>query len=856
MGASMSVVDVGGVFGQVVVGHRERLGLTQDALAAATGLSVRRISELESGRVRRPRSSTLALLAQAFGLSGAGREHFMRQAYDPADGGQHPEPVSTRLPQDAPRQLPASPQSFTGRTIELAELDKIHDVSTVVITAIDGMAGVGKTALAVQAAHQLADRYPDGELFIDLHGFTDGVAPVEPGDALNRMLRSLGVPGEGIPADLDERAGLYRSRLADRRMMIVLDNAATETQVVPLLPGAPGCLVLVTSRRRLVGLDHTHTLSLDTLPAADAVALLRETAGESRLAGQPPEMLAELVELCGRLPLAIRIAAARLRAHPTWDLAHLVGRLRDQQHRLVELAVGQRSVVAALDLSYQQLSGERQRMYRLLGLHVGPDIDAYAAAALIDGTPLEAGRLLEHMHEFHLLQEPVPGRYRFHDLIRAHAAHAVTRDQTGDGARVAVDRLLDYYWHTAAVAMDAAYPYERERRPQVPPGRTPGPALSDPAPALSWLDGELPNLLAAARYAFEHDRPAHLLHLSTILHRHLRTGGHYHDAVTLHRQALTTARATGHQTAELEALTRLGNIYWLEGRYEPATEHLGQALRLAHRTGHRSGELDALVSLGHIHRVQCRYGQAIDHYKQALRLADATGHRPGELDALIGLGWLHVSQCRYGQGADHFERALRLARSTGNRPAEMPALASLGWVHSRQRQYERATEEFDQALKLARAMGHRTGELQALCGLSQIHRIRGRYGLAGDHGQRLLELANETGNRNYQFEAWQGLGRLEYATSHPEAALSHHQQALAIATELGQPDDQARAHDGLAQAHCALHEPEQARAHWQQVLDIVARLGGNYTTDEEATVPAIRSYLENLDRRQTTATRR
>jgi DNA-binding SARP family transcriptional activator len=471
------------------------------------------------------------------------------------------EPVTRPTPASAPtgprhhmpRHLPAPPQMFTGRIVELANLEKIHDASTVVITAIDGMAGVGKTALAVHAAHQMVDRYPDGQLFIDLHGYTHGLAPVEPGAALDRLLRSLGVAGERIPAGLDERAGLYRSRLADQRMVIVLDNAATESQVAPLLPGAPGCVVLVTSRRRLAGLDHTHTLSLDTLPSAEAVALFSGSVSEPRLAGQPPEVLTELVELCGRLPLAIRIAAARLRSHPAWDLAYLVRRLRDQQHRLVELEAGQRSLTVALDPSYQDLDADLQRTYRLLGLHPGADIDAYAAAALVDCALPAAGRLLEQLLEAHLLEELVPGRYRFHDLTRAHAAHTAAGDETEHAARRAVDRLLDYYRHAAAVAIDAAYPCERERRPQVPPVRTPVPVLSDPASALGWLDGELANLLAVARYVTEPGRPVHLLHLSTILHRHLRSRGLYHDARSLHQHALTTARATGNQAAEMDA---------------------------------------------------------------------------------------------------------------------------------------------------------------------------------------------------------------------------------------------------------------------------------------------------------------
>jgi tetratricopeptide (TPR) repeat protein/DNA-binding SARP family transcriptional activator len=744
--------------------------------------------------------------------------------------------------QQVPRQLPAAAQLFTGRLVELADLNKIHDASTVVITAIDGMAGVGKTALAVQAAHAMTERYPDGQLFIDLHGYTDGVAPVEPGEALDRMLRALGVPGERIPADVDERASLYRSRLADQRMLIVLDNAATESQVAPLLPGAPGCVVLVTSRRRLAGLDHTYSLSLDTLPAADAATLFHTSVGERRLAGQPPELVAELVELCGRLPLAIRIAAARLRSHPAWELSHLVRQLLDQQHRLAELEAGQRSVTAALDLSYQDLSDDQRRTYRLLGLHPGPDIDPYAAAALLDRTPPEAGRMLEQLLEAHLLLEPVPGRFLFHDLTRVHAVHTAARHETEDRAGTAVDRLLDHYRHTASVAMDAAYPYERERRPQVPPARIPSPPLPDPASALDWLDSELPNVLAAAGYAAEHGRPAHLLQLSTILHRHLRSGGRFHDAETLHQQALATARATGNQAAELEALTCLGHIHRLQDQHAAATDDYQQALQLARGTGDRTGELDAVVGLGRMHALCGRYELATDHYRQALRLAHAIGDRIGELDALIGLGHIDVLQGRYEPATDYYQQAVRLASETGDRLGELDAVVGLGTIQRLRGRYEQAAEHYAQALQLAHGTGNHNGELNALTGLGMVHHRRGRYGQAIEHYRRLLDLAQESGNRNYQYEAWHGLGRLQHDTGHPDAALTHHQRALALATELGQPADQARAHDGLAHAHHTLHHDERARAHWQHALDILTRLGVD-NADEETTVAAIRVHL-------------
>jgi DNA-binding SARP family transcriptional activator/Tfp pilus assembly protein PilF len=762
-----------------------------------------------------------------------------------------PAPASTTVPAPpvVPRQLPAPPQMFTARVRELSTLEQVHDSSTVVIAGIDGMAGVGKTALAVQAAHRIANRYPDGQLFIDLHGHTHGVEPIEPAEALDQLLRALGIPGTQIPTDLDQRAALYRTRLADQRMLIVLDNAATEAQVVPLLPGAPGCLVLVTSRRRLAGLDHTHALSLDTLPTPDAVTLYVKTVGEGRLASQPADLLVELVELCGRLPLALRIAAARLRAHPAWNLAQLVARLRDQQHRLGELEAGQRSVTAALDLSYQHLNLDQQQAYRLLGLHPGPEFDAYATAALLCSTQVHASRLLEQLLETHLLQESTPGRYRFHDLTRAHAAATAAHDQTEPTQDTALEPLLDYYRHTATTAMDAAYPYEREDHPQVPPARSPCPDLPDPAPALDWLDTELPNLLAVARYATEHGRPAHLLQLSTILHAHLRSRGRYLDAETLHQQALATACATGDQAGQLATLIGLGHIHHLQGRYQLATDDFELVLQLARTTGHRPGEMNALLGLGHIHRLQGRYQQATDDYELVLQLARTTGHRPGEMNALRGLGHIHRLQGRYQQATDDFERVLQIARTTGHGPGEMAALTGLGHSHRLQGRYQQAANHYQQALQLARITSNRLAEMNALNGLGHIHRRQGRPAQARGHYQQLLALARESGDRNWQFEAWQGLGRLRLVTDHPDAAVANHGRALALAGELDQPDDQARAHDGLAHAHRALNQHEQACRHWQHALSLLSSLRIDYTEDEEATSAAIRDHLAALAER-------
>jgi DNA-binding SARP family transcriptional activator/tetratricopeptide (TPR) repeat protein len=749
-----------------------------------------------------------------------------------------PEPVVT-----VPRQLPADVPAFTGRARELAHLGRVPETNTVVITAIDGMAGIGKTALAVRAAHQLASDFPDGQLFVDLHGYTEGMAPVEPGDALDRLLRALGVPGEHVPRHLDERAALFRSRLAGRAVLIVLDNAATEAQVAPLLPGSGRCLVLVTSRHRLVGLDQTHTVSLDTLPRADAVALFARTAGEERLADEPPDAVAEVVDLCGRLPLAIRIAAARFRSHPSWTVAHLVDRLHQAEHRLAELEAGRRSVAAALDLSHQHLPTEQRRAYELLGLHPGTDIDPHAAAALFDSTVPDAGRILDQLLDAHLLQEPVPGRYGFHDLTRAHAAHTATRDQTEPSRRAAVSRLFDHYWHTAAVAMDVAYPYEREHRPRIPPARTPGPDLSDPGTALAWLDAALPNLLAAAGHAVQHGMPRRVLDLSAILYRHLYSRGHYHDAESLHHHALVLARSSGDRVGEVDALVGLGHVYRMHGRYARCADQFGQALRIARVVGHRAGELRALIGLGHVYRMHGRLVESADHFGRALRIARATGHRAADPDALTGLGHILRMQGRPEHAAEHYEQALGIARATGHRAGEGYALTGLGQIRRLQGRPEQAAEHYEQALRIARAARHSAGELTALTGLGHVHRMRGRHHQAVDHYRQLLGLAREAGDRNFEYEARQGLGREAYATGDPTAAVAHHSQALALAQELGQPVDQARANDGLAYAHRALGQDEHARTRWRLALDLLTSLGIDHTDDEEATATAIRAQL-------------
>ncbi|WP_232667967.1 ATP-binding protein [Pseudonocardia sp. TRM90224] len=812
---------------------RERALLTQQQLAKRAGLSARTVRRLEAGDVARPQVTTLRLLASGLELSAA-EERRLVAGHSGAPDVALPERV-------APRQLPAVPPAFTGRVAELAGLEDLGDeAATVVISTIDGMAGIGKTALAIHAAHRVAGRFPDGQLFLDLHGYTDGVPPVDAAEGLDRLLRALGVSGEQVPEHLEDRAALYRSRLAGRKVLVLLDNAVSDAQVRPLLPGTPGCLVLVTSRRRLTGLDQTHALSLDVLSTTDAIDLFGQVAGPQRAAGGSGDGVAEVVELCGRLPLAIRIAAARLRSRPAWTVQHLVERLVDHRDRLDALDAGHRSVSAALDLSYHQLDGELQRAYRLLGLHPGADVERDAVAALTAATPAGAERLIGELLEASLLLELTPGRYRFHDLVRAHAGATAARDDAGPEGREAITRLLDHYRDTAASAIDIVHPTTQERQRTKPTDTS----FPDAASANAWLDSELSNLLAVTLHAAEHGWPRHAVQLTVTLHRLLRSRGPFVDAEQLYLHVLDSVQERGDRAGQAEVLVCLGEIRWPQARGDSAAECFERALTTARDLALATVEVDALAGLAAVERLQGRFQNAVGICDEALTVARRASDSGGEIAALICLAWAELDLGR--PSVEHPERALTIARAIGNPHEEVRALRCLGHVHRLQGQRKEAADAFERTLVLARSIGSRSATFGALLGIGMIHRLEGRYAEAGPLYEQALTLALEIGDVNSQFEAHQALGRLHLSAGHAGRALGCHQAALDAAVALNHAGDQVRAHDGLAHAHLAVDQHEHARRHWQEALDILTRLGVETTHDEEATVPQIRARLGRL----------
>ena len=747
-----------------------------------------------------------------------------------------------------PAQLPPPVSAFTGRGGELADLDALladtgsSTPSMLAIAAVSGTAGVGKTALAVRWAHRVADRFPDGQLYVNLRGY-DPDQPVTPADALAGFLAALGVPGPDVPLSLDDRVARYRSETAGRRMLVVLDNAAGVEQVRPLLPGTPTAVVVVTSRDSLAGLvavDGARRLDLDVLPVADSLALLRQLVG--RRVEAEPDAAVRLAEQCARLPLALRVAAELAAAQRSTALADLVAELADQQRRLDLLDAGgdpRAAVTAVFSWSVRYLPDGAARAFRLAALHPGPDLDAYAAAALADTSLHHVRILLAALARAHLVHPTGAGRYGMHDLLRAYAAGLAATQESAPERHAAIGRLLDYYTGVAIVAMDVLHPAEAHRRPRFGVPSTPIPVLTDGDAALAWLDTERAALVAAAGYAARHGWPTYAVLLAATLFRYL-IGGHYADALALNGHARDAARLSGDQPGEAQALHGLGTVHLRLGRHEQAADLLHQALVLFRQIGDHVGQARALGNLGTARARLGRYRSAVHHYRQALALYQQAGDRVGEASVLDNLGSVEERLGRYDTAVQHHEQALTLFREEGDRTGEAQALTNLGDIETLLGRHGPAVEHHRRALDLYRQAGDRSGEAWALVGLGDVHARLDRSGEAADHHDRALALFREIGDRDGEPWALNGLGEAAQAAGRPADALAHHTAAHAAAVDTGARDQQARAHAGIGDAYRALGIPMRAREHLEQALALYADLGASQ-------VEQVRTLLATLD---------
>jgi tetratricopeptide (TPR) repeat protein len=669
------------------------------------------------------------------------------------------------------------------------------------------------------------DKFPDGQLYVNLHGYST-VAAADPADVLGGFLRALGVPASRVPADAVAAAALFRDELADRRVLVVCDNAADADQVRPLLPDAPGCLALVTSRQTLPALTAAVPVTLDVLPPADAYALLAEMLGAHRVAAEPAAA-AEVARLCAYLPLALRIAAANLNDAET--IAAYAARLAAADDRLTALSVAgdeRAAVRAAFDLSFAALPTPAQRMFRLLGLAPGPDLSLPAAACLAAADQHQAKLLLDRLVSAHLVDEHAPGRYTLHDLLRAYATQLAHTTDPDHEHRAAQTRLFDFYLATTATAMDVLHPAEAHHRPRIPAPETPIPVLPDPDAARAWLDTERPTLVAVAAHTATHGWPTHTTRLSRILFRYLANGGHHVDALAVHGHARHAAHHTVDPAGQAQALTSLGTTLTKMGRYGPAAEHLQQAMHLFEQAGDQAGRALALGSLGNVEYWLGRYREAAHYDERSLALFRQTGDRTGEARALSSLGIVEQRLGRYGQAVDRLEQALALFRQTGDRSGEADALNNLGYVEDWLGRHGPATEHLQQALVLFRQLGNRVGEAWTLDSLGTLYTRLGQPAQAAEHLHQALAIFRETGDRDGEAYVLNALGEAAHSAGGPSDALTHHTAALTIAVDIGdRHHQQARAHAGLGYAHHTLNHPRQAREHYQQALNLYTDLG-------------------------------
>ena len=720
--------------------------------------------------------------------------------------------------------LPPDLAGFTGRA---GELDRLTDVvhragGAVVISAIEGMAGIGKTQLAVHAGHRLlAAGHFDRVLFVNLRGFHPDASrpPADPAAVLDGFLRLLGMPGAQIPHPPAARAAAYRELLAGTRTLIVLDNAASAEQVRPLLPDTAGCLTLITSRRDLAELHPTARLTVDVFAPGEAVAFLT-AALPGVPPGADPDAVARIARRCGHLPLALSVIAGHIRNTPGWTLTDHADRL-DERERDRRLEAG---VELALDVSYRHLSAGQQRLLRLAALHPGQDLDAYAAAALTD-TDLDTARTsLAALFRDHLVQPATPGRYTLHDLVRAYAATRAQDQDSPPARRAALTRLYDYYLAATASAVDLVQPGEANVRPSVAPAATPTPALPDRRAALAWLDAERTTLIAVAAHTATHGWPGHTVRLARTVSRYLQ-GGRHHDALTLHGHAYRAARDSGDLEGQAFALSGLGVAHLRLSRSAAADSHLRESLGLFREIGDTNGQARVLFNLGLIAERAGRFADAIDYKQQSLALDRRTGDRIGEATTLGGLGAVMERAGRFAEATGYYLESLAVARQTGNPRGEAVALHGLGELDVRTGRYAEAADHLGQALDRYRQLGDRDAEAGALESLGVLHTRLGRLDRAAEHYERSIAIFQETGSQDN--EAWvrNGLGEVAHAAGRPDGALTHHTEALAIATAVGNRYQQARAQTGLGHARRALGDPAAAREHYRLALDCYTELG-------------------------------
>lgn len=781
--AAQTLQDLAGLLRQLRRREARQQGetrLTYRQLAAKTGWSRGIIGEYFAGNVLPPpeRFDTLIRLLGANpteqGVLATARDRIEERRRRPtgdqassgraalgvvpaAGDGARVAATPNRFP--VPRQLPPALPGFVGRAAQLAQLDAARagagtagdgGLAAATVVTLSGTAGVGKTTLAVYWAHRVADRFPDGQLYVDLRGFDATGTVVTAAEAVRGFLEALEVPPERIPTHLSAQVGLYRSLLANRRMLVLLDNARDAEQVRPLLAGSATCLVLVTSRNRLAGLvaaEGARPVGVELLSAAEAWQLLARRLGPDRLALEP-RAVDEIIERCARLPLALAVLAARGAANPGFPLASLAAELRAAPRPLDSFDAGDAGtdVQAVFSWSYRSLTPAAARLFRLFGCHPGPDIGVAAAASLA-GLPREqTPRLLAELAHAHLVSEHAPGRFGAHDLLRAYAAEQADRFEPAPARRAAIRRGLDHYLHTAHAAALLLQP-GRDPVPlsPAPPGVTPE-EITDHGQALAWFTVEYPVLLAAVAHAKRVGFDGHAWQLAWTLVDFLQRRGRWPDLAAAQRTALAGARRAGDRLGQANTHRDLARVLYRLGRVDEAATNYRQSLELFGALGDHTGQARTHRAFGAMLDGLGRHAEALEHGQRALALYHDADHLAGEASARNAVGWAHAQLGQYAEALAHCGQALMLLRRTGDRHGEANTWDSLGFIQARLGDHREAIRCYGRALRLYRRISDRYDEADTLSRLGESRQAAGDIVGAVRTWQQALEILDDLGH--------------------------------------------------------------------------------------------------------------
>jgi len=762
-------------------------------------------------------------------LSGFARD--VVQARD-VSGGVHFHRVMDPGVDAVPRQLPGDIRGFVNRSEELARLELVlagdsADTAVSGLCVIAVTAGVGKTSLAVHWAHRVLNEFPDGQLYVNLRGYDPG-SPVTPDRALDRFLRALEVPSSAIPTDVEARAALYRSRLAGRRVLIVLDNASSVGQVRPLLPGSRGCLVLVTSRSRLSGLvarDGARRLTLTMLPEPDAVALIRAVVADYRGTDDPDD-LTELSRLCARLPLALRIAAERAAGRPTMPLRELIGDLLDESALWDALSAGDDdesdAVRTVFAWSYRALSADASRLFRLLGVHPGPEFGAHAAAALADIPIGHARRLLDDLVGVHLLEQPSSGRYQFHDLLRAYAIDQVRQHEDPTVAGTALRRLLMWYLRMADAALAVIVPTARHFPLTASDSAQEPYAFSGYDEAIRWYEDERANVVAATRAADEAAMHDIAWRLPATIYRIYANHNQFDDWRVTSTIALGAVRRMGERAGEAEILESLGKMHT---QSRQLTEGIGfhqAALAIRQDIGDRHGETSSLNGIGLAMLRGHRLTEAMTHFQRTHELAIALKDRSWEAIAVNNLANVYVELGQLDEARQHIQHALALYRELSDRGGEGDALRCVSRIERGSGNTAGAAQAIEAALDIARELSNRTWEAWWLVELGRVRMAQNRLDVALESFHQAAVLQRRLGDQSREADAWNATGEAYHALRHHAEAIDFHRRAAASYRSLGETWNLAVALNNLATALIEIGATTEAQGHWSDAARALA----------------------------------